>query len=182
VLKASSRTETSSLKVKRNSSRRASTGHVKRIVNLARIVSGGQTGVDRAALDVAIALGIPHGGWCPRGRRAEDGVIPAHYALRETESADYAVRTERNVVDSDGTLVLCGGTPAGGTLLTCELARRHGKPLLIVDLGQDPDPAAFRRWLDTNAVRVLNVAGPRESQRPGIGAMAHIFLRTVLAA
>ena len=82
-------------------------------VTLRTIVSGGQTGVDRAALDVAIMLGFAHGGWCPAGRLAEDGPIDAHYALRETASAAYDVRTERNVVDSDGTLVLASGEPRG---------------------------------------------------------------------
>ncbi len=92
---------------------------------LARIVSGGQTGVDRAALDVAIARRLPHGGWCPRGRRAEDGAVPARYALREHASPDYAARTERNVVDSDATLVLAIGSPTNGTALTVRLAARR---------------------------------------------------------
>lgn len=83
-----------------------------------RIVSGGQTGVDRAALDVAMQLSIEHGGWCPRGRLAEDGTIPSRYDLRETRSAKYHVRTERNVVDSDATLILYRKSLTGGTLLT----------------------------------------------------------------
>jgi hypothetical protein len=145
------------------------------------VVSGGQTGVDRAALDVAIALGIPHGGWCPRGRRAEDGTIPGRYALTEHASADYAARTEANVVDSDGTLVLHRGPLAGGTALTRELALREGKPLLLVDLAARADPADVHRWLDAHDVRVLNVAGPRESGCPGIAGEARAFLRKVLA-
>ncbi len=92
-----------------------------------RIVSGGQTGVDRAALDVAIALGIEHGGWCPRGRLAEDGTIPARYLLRETSSSEYAVRTEQNVIDSDGTLVIYYQRLQRGSLLTYRLAKEHGK-------------------------------------------------------
>ena len=147
-----------------------------------RIVSGGQTGVDRAALDVAIAAGIPHGGWCPRGRRAEDGAIPARYRLREHRSPTYAARTEANVVDSDGTLVLCRGALRGGTARTRALARRHRKPCLVVDLDAGVDPAAVRAWRARDGVRVLNVAGPRESQRPGIGADAARFLAAVLAA
>jgi hypothetical protein len=146
-----------------------------------RVVSGGQTGVDRAALDVAIALGIAHGGWCPRGRRAEDGVIPARYTLVEHASAEYAARTEANVIDSNGTLILCRGEMSGGTALTRELAARHGKPLLVVDLARDPDADAVRRWLSDNHVDVLNVAGPRESQRPGIGARVHAFLLAALS-
>lgn len=141
-----------------------------------RVVSGGQTGVDRAALDVAIALGIAHGGWCPRGRRAEDGVIPDRYALVEHASAEYAARTEANVVDADGTLILCRGELSGGTALTRDLAVQHGKPLLVVDLSAAPRRETLREWLDEHDVRVLNVAGPRESQRPGIGAQAYAFL------
>jgi len=147
-----------------------------------RVVSGGQTGVDRAALDVAIALGIPHGGWCPRGRRAEDGVVPARYVLVEHASPDYAARTEANVADADATLILARGPLSGGTALTRDVARRLQKPFLIVDLGGKPDVTAAREWLAGRAVAVLNVAGPRESQRPGIGDEARAFLRDVLAA
>src|SRR5262245_55320595 len=102
------------------------------------IRSGGQTGVDRAALDVALELGLPCGGWCPRGRRAEDGPIPDHYPLRETRSPAYPVRTRWNVRDSDGTLILTRGRPDRGTLLTEELARDMGKPLLVVGLNEPP--------------------------------------------
>jgi hypothetical protein len=145
-----------------------------------RIVSGGQTGVDRAALDAALALGIPCGGWCPRGRRAEDGWIDPRYPLRETPSADYPQRTEWNVRDSDGTLVLTRGRPTGGTALTIALARRHGRSLLVLDLEQDPGPAEVLRWAETREVTVLNVAGPRESQQPGIQHEARDFLEEAL--
>jgi len=146
-----------------------------------RIVSGGQTGVDRAALDVAIELGLPHGGWCPRGRRAEDGPIPARYRLQETESAAYHVRTERNVIDSDATLVLTRGEPVGGTALTVRLANQHGRPLLVVDLARQPlDVATVRTWISNSSAGVLNVAGPRESQQPDIGRQAAEFLGSVL--
>lgn len=90
-----------------------------------KIISGGQTGVDRAALDAALQLGIPCGGWCPKGRKAKDGPIPDRYPLKETESGSYPVRTEMNVRDSDGTLILTWGRPTGGTALTVRLARRH---------------------------------------------------------
>ncbi len=149
---------------------------------LARIVSGGQTGVDRAALDVAIARRLPHGGWCPRGRRAEDGAVPARYALREHASPDYAARTERNVVDSDATLVLAIGSPTNGTALTVRLAARHGRPCLVVDLAAPPTPATVAAWLAARDVRVLNVAGPRESTHPGIHDLAAAYLERVLAA
>jgi hypothetical protein len=145
-----------------------------------KIISGGQTGVDRAALDVARELSLPHGGWCPRGRRSEDGPIARHYSLQETGSADYAVRTERNVLESDGTLILYWGTLRGGTLLTSKLAARHGRPVLKIDL-QSVEPAlvlpAVRDWIRQQSIRVLNVAGPRESSVPGIGDRARDFLR-----
>jgi hypothetical protein len=135
---------------------------------LEKIVSGGQTGVDRAALDVAIELGIAAGGWCPRGRRAEDGPIGARYSLRETPSRAYSQRTEWNVRDSDATFVLHRGKISGGTRLTAELADRYGRPLLMVDLQSDPDPNVARQWLRARRVAVLNVAGPREEGAPGI--------------
>ncbi len=132
-----------------------------------RIVSGCQTGVDRGALDAAMALGIAHGGWCPKGRKAEDGVIPPEYQLCENESPEYAARTEKNVVDSDATLILCRGEPMGGTALTLALAERHGRPHLVVDFGS-ASPARVRCWLDEIRPATLNVAGPRESTAPGI--------------
>jgi hypothetical protein len=147
---------------------------------LARIVSGGQTGVDRAALDTALELEIPCGGWCPRDRWAEDGCIASRYPLKETPAPDPAQRTDWNVRDSDGTLVLLHGTPSGGTALTLRLAARRGRPCLPVDLARDPDPDAVRRWVREQRIRVLNVAGPRESQRPGIQTQAGDFLRRVL--
>ncbi len=143
---------------------------------IATIVSGGQTGVDRAALEAARDLGLACGGWCPRGRRAEDGAIDARYPLRETPSEDYAQRTEWNVRDSDGTLVITRGRPAGGTALTVAVARRLRKPLLVVDL-EDPGPArSVRDWADRLGIGTLNVAGPRESQQPGIEAEARQLL------
>lgn len=146
-----------------------------------KIISGGQTGVDRAALDAAMELGLAHGGSCPLGRRAEDGTIPDRYRLNETESADYAARTERNVLDSDATLILCRGAAKGGTSLTISLAERHGKPILVAD---PDDPAATERtaqWLRQHNFHVLNVAGPRESQYPGIGNAAKRLLCDVLS-
>jgi hypothetical protein len=151
---------------------------------LARIISGGQTGADRAALDVAIALGIEHGGWCPRGRRAEDGPIDRRYRLRETESASYPVRTEKNILDGDLTALITRGEPTGGSALTAELARRHGRPLLWIDLEATSvaDGAArLRAAIADNRVAVLNVAGPRESTTPGIGALVKQLLEAALA-
>lgn len=141
-----------------------------------KIVSGGQTGVDRAALDVAIQLGIPVGGWCPRGRRAEDGRIPDVYPLRETTASNYSDRTERNVRESDGTLIVSGGPLTGGTGLTRSLARRLGKPVFVIDLRDDPAPDVSDEWLAEHSIRTLNVAGPRESQQPGIYGRVTDFL------
>jgi hypothetical protein len=142
-----------------------------------RIVSGGQTGVDRAALDVALSLGIEHGGWCPRGRLAEDGTIPARYRLSETASSEYAERTEKNVLDSDGTLILYRGKLTGGTSLTRSLAQWYRKPCITFDLEKRVNVGRAQRWLDENKIRVLNVAGPRESSAPGIHTAAREFLK-----
>ena len=146
-----------------------------------KIISGGQTGVDRAALDAAILLGIEHGGWCPRGRLAEDGRIPDRYRLRETDSADYRVRTEWNVLDGDATLILCRGPLGGGTLLTHALAEQHGRPCLVIDLQAPPVVEEVVHWLRRHDIATLNVAGPRESQSPGIGDAAASFLADLLA-
>jgi hypothetical protein len=145
-----------------------------------KVVSGGQTGVDRAALDVALDLGLPCGGWCPRGRRAEDGPIAARYPLTETPWDGYPQRTEWNVRDSDGTLILTRGEPDRGTALTAELARRYGRLCLVIDLGASPDPEEVLAWARAHRVRILNVAGPRESSCPGIHGAAAAFLRRVL--
>lgn len=153
-----------------------------RFSQLERIVSGGQTGVDRAALDVAIELGIPCGGWCPRGRRAEDGVIPAYYPLAETASVHYRVRTRENVADSDGTLILSFGPPEVGTRHTATFAGRFARPLHIVDLNGKADVEAVRRWLVISGIRTLNVAGPRESARERFGASPYQTARALLLA
>ncbi len=147
---------------------------------LQKVVSGGQTGVDRGALDAAAACGIDRGGWCPRGRRAEDGRIPDAYPLRETASSDYRDRTERNVIASDATLIIARGPLSGGTALTRDLAERAGRPYLVVDLARGPQAETIREWLHAHDVRVLNVAGPRESQQPGIQREAHRLLTAVL--
>jgi len=147
-----------------------------------KIISGGQTGVDRAALDVALQLGMACGGWCPRGRRAEDGAIAARYPLRETPREEYPQRTQWNVRDSDGTLVMTRGPARGGTGLTISIAKRLGKPLLVVDFTQEQDAAEVRSWAEANRVGVLNVAGPRERENPGIYDEAIRFLRAVFAS
>lgn len=148
-----------------------------------KVVSGGQTGVDRAALDVALSLGLACGGWVPRGRRAEDGRLPDRYPMRETATAAYPQRTRLNVRDSDATLVLARGEPSGGTAFTLACADQLDRPCMLVDLTR-PDleqaAAIVREWLLDEEVGVLNVAGPRESTAPGIAAEAAAFLRAVL--
>lgn len=147
---------------------------------LKKIVSGGQTGVDRAALDAALSLDIPCGGWCPKGRRAEDGFLPERYPLEETPSTGYRQRTGWNVRDSDATLILKRGLLAGGTALTADLAAGLGRPCLVLDLDENPDPALGREWLAEHAVAVLNVAGPRESHTPGIYWLARQYMEKLL--
>lgn len=151
-------------------------------MKIKKIVSGGQTGVDRAALDIAIRNRIPHGGWCPRGRKAEDGVINDRYRLQETGTDDYALRTEWNVRDSDGTLVLTRGKPDGGTALTLHYAARCGKPHCLVDLNGEADMIAVAAWLKENHILVLNVAGPRESKYPGVYEQARELLQRLIDA
>lgn len=147
-----------------------------------RIVAGGQTGVDRAALDVALELDIPCGGWCPKGRRAEDGAVPEVYPLAETPSADYAERTRLNVRDSCATLILLSTAADAGTRLALACARELARPHLVVDLAQTTDPRPVLGWLADRGVRVLNVAGPRETSAPGIYAAASGFLRELFRA
>lgn len=144
-----------------------------------RIVSGGQTGADRAALDWACQRGVAHGGWCPKGRLAVDGPLPAHYQLLETESAGYRQRTKLNVRDSDATLIFNTGALDGGTLQTVRFARTLGKPHLVVQLDElTPEAAALqvRAWLTAGQFSALNVAGPREEKRPCISACVAALL------
>ena len=150
-----------------------------------RVVSGGQTGADRAALDAAVAAGVAHGGWCPAGGWAEDlphppGLLARYPGLRATQSADPKERTLRNVRDSDATLVIVlSGTPTGGTLLTVEEAGRLGRPCWVTT-GDDPEEVV--RWLAASGTGLtLNVAGPRESTAPGTYARTRTLLERVLA-
>ncbi|MBF0587262.1 putative molybdenum carrier protein [Prosthecochloris sp. N3] len=148
---------------------------------LRAIVSGGQTGVDRAALDTAIRLRIPHGGWCPRGRRAEDGVIDGRYQLQQTPLSRYDQRTRWNVRDADATLILVSGEPTGGTRLTRELARSLGKPCLVVDPRDIKEAQRVAAWLRREMVEVLNIAGPRGSTDPAIYDAAKDFLEVLFS-
>lgn len=149
---------------------------------LERIVSGGQTGVDRAALDFALAAGIACGGWCPRGRKAEDGKISDRYPLTETESADYSERTRKNVLDSDGTLICTVGELSGGTLYTFQVAQKSNRPVIVCRLDEH-DPAAeadaARVWISKEHIRILNIAGPRGSKHRQIYKITRKFLGEV---
>ena len=140
------------------------------------IISGGQTGVDRAALDAATSLDIQIGGWCPKGRLAEDGKIPERYPLRETESEDYVARTRCNVRDSDATLILTIGPFDHGTHITRQYVDMLGKQHRIVDFEYLQDPVSILNWLLENQVRQLNVAGPREGNAPGIYDQSYRWL------
>lgn len=146
-----------------------------------KLVSGGQTGVDRAGLDIAADLRITSGGWCPRGRRAENGRIPSRYPVRETPGAEYRWRTAWNIRDSDATLLLTRDQPVGGSALTVHLARVQRKPLLPIRLGLAPSPFVIRAWLQTRRIGILNIAGPRESECPGIYQQAYAYLRRIFA-
>lgn len=132
------------------------------------IISGGQAGVDRAALDVALKLGIPCAGWCPKGRLAEDGPINEKYPLKETDSEDHNVRTRMNVDEADGTLVIHPGQIDAGTAFTITSCVTSGKPLLEVDLSERYNIGHILNWLKEHELKRINMAGPRESYFPGI--------------
>ena len=136
-----------------------------------KIISGGQTGADRAALDFAIMHGIPHGGWIPKGRKTEDGTLPEKYLLQEMPTGSYSKRTEKNILDSDGTLIVSHGLLTGGSALTTGFAEHHGKPWIHIDLEITSYPEAARmiqEWVGRNGIKIMNVAGPRASKDPMI--------------
>ena len=144
-----------------------------------RIVSGGQTGADRAALDWAMANEVSHGGWCPKGRKAEDGVIDARYQLRETTSSAYNPGTKLNVRDSDGTVIISIAQELmGGSRQTGEFAAKRGKPSLHISKGDGVDGATakLKQFVIENRIRVLNVAGPRASEEPAVGEFVKLVL------
>lgn len=147
---------------------------------LQKVISGGQTGVDRAALDAARVSGLATGGWCPAGRRAEDGPIDPAYPLMETPESGYEQRTMWNIREADATLVLAWGPLEGGTALTVRFLESEDHRYRLVGLGDNPDPEAVRAWLRDEKVVVLNVAGPRASKVPAIYTTARAFLEEVL--
>lgn len=152
-------------------------------MDIKKIISGGQTGADRAALDAAIEMGVPHGGWVPLGRMTEKGRLPKRYNVREINAIDYDQRTELNVLDSDGTLLFSKGPLKGGSALTKKLARKHLKPCLHVDIDSITLYRAveiIKSWLDVRKIEILNVAGPRESEAPLIYDHVMDILKSVL--
>lgn len=168
------------------------------MTTISKVISGGQTGADRGALNAAILTETPHGGWCPAGRKAEDGAVPRKYDLQCTESDAYEERTAANAQEGDATLVFTHGAPTGGSELTLRLCREHNKPRLSIDLDHVAGPEAVRlieRWLggatqlDLLADHgpnppdpcILNVAGQRESEAPGIGAAVKRIMVRILA-
>jgi hypothetical protein len=132
-----------------------------------KIISGGQTGADQAALDAAIKLGIPHGGWIPKGRLTENGPLPEKYDLTEMPVTSYALRTEQNVLDSNGTLIVSHGKLTEGSDYTRKMALKHHRPCLHINLNKTPAFKAaslIKSWIKDNTIEILNVAGPRESK------------------
>lgn len=150
-----------------------------------KIISGGQTGVDRGSLLAAMAVGIPHGGWCPKGRRAEDGVIPDHFFLEECDSRDYLVRTRLNVESSDRTLILVKGPGlkvSRGSAKTAQIAARLGKSYMVMGIDRPEAMEAVVAWLLAGKPKILNIAGHRESHFPGIQVESRDFMIKVLEA
>ena len=152
-------------------------------IMIRKIVSGGQTGADQAALDVAIEMGIGHGGWITKGRRTEDGRLPDKYRLKEIDSIDYEQRTELNVVDSDGTVIFSHGELKGGSAYTLELAKKHNRTCLHINLDELSEYKAveiIKTWIEARGIEILNVAGPRKSEDPLIYENVRNVLKSVL--
>ena len=148
-----------------------------------RIVSGGQTGADRAGLDAAIELDIPHGGWIPKGRKTEDGGLPEKYRLKEMPTGSYEARTEQNVIDSEGTLIVSHGMLNGGSAKTRRFAKKHKRPWMHVDLektGIFKAAMDVRNWVEENHIRILNIAGPRGSKDPEIYGTTRKLLTLII--
>ena len=134
-----------------------------------QIISGGQTGVDRAALDLALSLGVAGAGWCPADRRDENGIIPSHYPVHELSGGGYPERTARNVSDADGTVIIHFGPLHGGTKTTADCCAETGKPRLLIDASHvSPSQGAeqLEEFIRTRRIEILNVAGPRASEWP----------------
>ena len=152
------------------------------MISKLKIISGGQSGVDRAALDFALKHTIKCGGWCPKGRIAEDGKIDGKYPLKETLDSTYKTRTKFNVQESDGTLIFFNIKMDDGTRLTFDVAQKMNKPVLRIDLRKEKDInlQKTRNWINFNYLEIVNVAGPRESNTTGIYSMTLEFLEGLL--
>jgi hypothetical protein len=149
-----------------------------------KIISGGQTGTDQAALDAAIKAGIPHGGWISKGRLTESGKLPEKFLLQEMPTESNSARTEQNVIDSDGTLIISHGPLSGGSEYTREMALKHNRPNIHIDLNEASEPNAVKsvlRWIKKYKIEILNVAGPRASQDPHIYQAALQLIEKVLS-
>ena len=148
-------------------------------MKISKLISGGQTGVDRAALDFALAHQIECGGWCPKGRIAEDGIIPLKYPLTETSGTDYQERTVLNVKDGDGTLIFFNGYMDEGTKFTMDTADDLKKPCFIYDFSKTPEKEKLLNWLSENKIKTLNISGPRESNAEGIYGLVYDMLKKI---
>ena len=147
---------------------------------IGRVISGGQTGVDRGALDASLAVGVAVGGRCPKGRRTEDGIIAARYPLCETQSTYYIERTQANVFEADATLILAPGAAlTDGTAYTKHYAEANGRPVRLVVADDESGVTGTLAWLDEMGIAILNVAGPRESGASGIQIKAEAFIRAL---
>jgi hypothetical protein len=151
------------------------------MVKIKKIISGGQTGADRGALDFAIANSILHAGWIPKGRKTEEGRLPDKYHLQEIATASYSKRTEQNVIDSDGTVIISHGKLTGGSAQTREYAIRHHKPHLHLDASNvtiEPLAGSLKNWIRRHKIKILNVAGPRASKDKNIYRVTMKILKT----
>jgi putative molybdenum carrier protein len=150
---------------------------------LKKIISGLQTGVDRAALDVCLENSFPCGGWCPKCRMAEDGVLSEDYPIISS-SRDERFATEENILDSDGTLVITRGRPVGMTALSSVLAKRRGKYSLVLDVlrvaNNETAVAIINKWIEENRIEILNIAGPKESRYPGMYITTRVIIEQLL--
>ncbi|MBF0224497.1 MAG: putative molybdenum carrier protein [Desulfobacterales bacterium] len=154
----------------------------KKHIAIKQIVSGGQTGADMAALDFAIQYKIPHGGWVPKGRKNENGIIPKKYKMKEIDKENYVQRTAQNVIDSDGTVIISHGELIGGSLRTLEFAIKYNKPCLHIDLNSLDIPSSSEKllfWINENKIEVLNVAGSRASKDSKIYEMTKKILENM---
>ena len=153
-------------------------------MRLKKIISGGQTGADQGALDGARSYGFPYGGAIPAGRKTEAGSLPEKYCMVELSSHHYPVRTVKNVVDADGTLIVSNGSLSGGSLLTSKVARDRKKQCMHIDFDREEFSSAVKKviaWVSRNNIEILNVAGPRASSDPKIYDLTRRLISNLLS-